>query len=233
MATRKSKAATKRTRAPRESTTEPKFPYTTRPAALRKFLEQVPKRPRPSKINQPTLNSWDIKGGDANTIIRVLKTLGLVSSANEPTESYTQFMHAGSGPAVLAQRIRDIYRPLFEHSLEPHRESNEALKNLFNIHSGGAERTVEYQIQTFKALCDYADFTASGIGSGPSMAGAAPAAPVSPGARTPSGGAPGIHIDLHIHLPENKSRRDYEYMFEDIARYIYQRTPAPQDTDDR
>jgi hypothetical protein len=30
-----------------------------------------------------------------------------------------------------------------------------------------------------------------------------------------------VHIDLHIHLPENKSRRDYEAIIEDIGRYIY------------
>ena len=34
-------------------------------------------------------------------------------------------------------------------------------------------------------------------------------------------GVPAIHIDLHIHLPENKTTRDYEAIIQDIARYIF------------
>jgi hypothetical protein len=34
---------------------------------------------------------------------------------------------------------------------------------------------------------------------------------------------PPIKIDLHIHLPENKTTRDYEAIIQDIARYIYGR----------
>jgi len=204
---------------------KPIFPYTTRPAALRKFLEQVPKRPKPTVINEATLNSWDIKGGDSYTVVRVLKALDLVSSSNEPTNNYTQFMHAQNGPAVLAQRIREIYAKLFEQALEPYKESNETLRNLFNIYSSGAQQTIDFQIQTFKALCDYADFS-----------GTLPAVTTTTGIAATKGqasrekadstvvGQPVIHIDLHIHLPENKSGRDYEYIFQDIARYLYGRT---------
>lgn len=36
-------------------------------------------------------------------------------------------------------------------------------------------------------------------------------------------GAAVVHINLHIHLPENKTRRDYEAVIEDIGRYIFGR----------
>src|SRR5688572_932545 len=101
----KSRVESTATRRGQESTSEPKFPYTTRPASLRKFLEQVPKRPKPSKINEATLSSWGITGGQSYTLVRVLKTLDLVSGSNEPTENYVQFMHAQTGPAVLARQI--------------------------------------------------------------------------------------------------------------------------------
>jgi len=214
MASRKKAAASK-----------PTLPYCTRPAALRKFLEQVPKRPKPAVVNEDTLNSWDIKGGESYTAIRVLKALGFLSSNNEPNETYTQFMHAQNGPIVLAQRIREVYAKLFEQSLEPHKESNDTLRNLFNIYSGGAEPTIQFQIQTFKALCDYADFSTTPPASANVVGSSAMASKANADTRSVGAtGSPIIHIDLHIHLPENKSRRDYEYMFEDIARYIYGRT---------
>ena len=34
---------------------------------------------------------------------------------------------------------------------------------------------------------------------------------------------PPMQIDLHIHLPENKTTRDYEAIIQDIAKYIYGR----------
>ncbi len=201
-------------------TSIPKFPYATTPNALRKFLQLVPQKPKPPKVNINTLQAWGLKNTNDKSIIRVLKALGLVDSNNEPTERYTEFMLPATGPSVLAAAIREVWAPLFNSSRVPHRDSNEALRNYFNIYSGGSEGTIEYQIQTFKAVCDHADFK--------EVAAKAPAIPVvaaDGGAKNDvvrdSGAA--IHIDLHIHLPENKSRRDYEYIFEDIARYIFGR----------
>ncbi|MCG7981048.1 MAG: DUF5343 domain-containing protein [gamma proteobacterium symbiont of Clathrolucina costata] len=203
-------------------TSSPSFPYSTKPNSLRKFLEQVPRKPRPNKVNADTLKAWDLKDNNDQTIIRVLKALELVGTNNEPTEKYTEFMTPGKGPGVLGQAVKQVWGALFELSHEPHKEDEGTLRNYFNIHSGGSEATIGHQIQTFKAACDFADFSAAAVGNAsrtqPSM-GVSPAGVGGSGA----GNNAVIHIDLHIHLPENKSRRDYEYMFEDIAKYIYGR----------
>jgi len=70
-------------------------------------------------------------------------------------------------------------------------------------------------------VADHADFKAeTEVGTQtPAKSGVEEAAAFNEG----SNRTPAIHIDLHIHLPENKSRRDYEYIFEDIARYIFGR----------
>ncbi|HVZ71413.1 MAG TPA: DUF5343 domain-containing protein [Polyangia bacterium] len=210
-----------------QSGTKPLFPYTTRPAALRRFLAEVPKRPRPAKIDPSLLASWEIKGGEAMTIIRVLKALKLLGQNNEPTDAYVSFMHAGTGPAALAQQIREVYAPVFGASLEPYKESNDALKNLFNIHSGGAPAVIDLQIATFKALCEYADFSGAAppavANSSSSKVAVAQAGSAPKGAReAPGDFAPvAVTINLHIHLPEGKSSRDYQYIIQDIAKYIY------------
>ncbi len=201
-------------------TSNPKFPYSTTPNSIRKFLELVPRKPRPTKVNGETLRAWGLRNTNDQTIIRVLKALGLVTSNNEPTERYTEFMTPEKGPSVLAGAIKEVWAPIFDHSHEPHREDESTLRNYFHIYSGGGERAIQYQIQTYKAVCDYADFK-----------GEAPKAPIKSVAATgqavkaevAGNGNAAIHIDLHIHLPENKSRRDYEYIFEDIARYIFGR----------
>jgi hypothetical protein len=94
---------------------------------------------------------------------------------------------------------------------------------LFNIHSGGGERTIDQQIQTFKALCENTSFDV--IPTPANTTGSAAGTQPIQGTALQSGttGGPAVHIDLHIHLPENKSRRDYEDIIENIGRYIFGR----------
>jgi hypothetical protein len=207
-----------------ESMSEPKFPYAATPNALRKFLRMVPNKPRPNKVNEALLKSWGLRGGNDKTMIRVLKALKLVGQTNEPTPRYTEYMLPRTGPAILAVAAREVWAPLFESSHEPYKEDDSTLRNLFNVHSGGSENTISQQIQTFKAVCDNSDFSAESAESTHltssttnNLKGA-----VSSG-HSETTTSPNFHIDLHIHLPENKSRRDYEYIFEDIARYIFGR----------
>ena len=130
-------------------------------------------------------------------------------------------MQLDGGAAALAEPIRKTYQPFFQASHTPYKELNEKLVNLFNIHSGGGERALDQQIQTFKALCEYAAFDAPAQTSQLSQ-------PAVPASLSTTPGLPGVeaamHINLHIHLPENKTRRDYEAMIEDIGRYIFGRT---------
>jgi hypothetical protein len=213
-------------RALRRAETPPAFPYSTRPGALRKFLA--------ARVNRELIASWGISNSEAASgIQRVLKALDLIGSSNEPTESYIGFMHAMTGPAVLGRKIREVYAPLFGAALEPQKESADALRNLFNIHSGGAPATIELQIQTFKALCDHADLSAGANVGAAGSPGMSPPGEGSGGTGAGAGGGNGvpIHIDLHIHLPENKTSRDYQYIIQDIARFIYRHADADGGSD--
>lgn len=207
--------------------TEPKLPYTTVPGQLRKFLKLVPDRPKPDVVNNQLLTAWQLGGNNSNSIIRVLKTIGLVDQNNKPTDGYVQFMAKGTGPAWLGQKVREVYAPLFSSHHNPHKEGDETLKNLFNIHSGGADTTIGFQIQTFKALSEHASFEAT-LPDG-SKADIKPSD--GKGTKTQkktdeSDSTFAVHVDLHIHLPENKSHRDYAYIIEDIAKYIYGRSAS-------
>jgi hypothetical protein len=214
--------------------TQPAFPYCDRPGTLRRFLGEVPRRPRPLKVNGEYLSGLRM-GGNANaTLVRVLKALGFVNEHNQPTELYAGFMHAGTGPAIMAKQVRATYPQLFAAHHRPDREPNDSLRNLFNIHSGGAERTIDLQIQTFRALCENADFDATGAFVSAPAAGSVAMNQDAGGSNGTgsnrvttdvSTNALAVHIDLHIHLPPGKSARDYQYIIQDIARYLYQSEP--------
>jgi len=153
----------------------------------------------------------------------VLKKIGLIDQAGVPSASYDEFMKPSTGPAVLAEKIRETYAKFFEASHTPHTDADESLRNILNIHSGGGDDAMRCQLQTFKALCEHADFNALVGGQLP-----APALRAVSGKGGIQDGATGtafpqVNIALHIHLPENKSSRDYQTIIEDIGRYIFGR----------
>lgn len=201
--------------------TEAKFPYTTKPSSLRRLLQAIPKKPKPPKFDKNTLRSWGFTDANDYSMLRVLKAVGLLGEKNEPTQLYEKYMDLSSGPAVLADPIKRLYQPLFVASHEPFKEPAEKLQNLFNIHSGGGDRSLDQQIQTFKALCENADFGQSG--KPPIRKEHIPGENDNGSNSTLQTNVAGIHINLHIHLPENKSPRDYERIIEDIGHYIFQR----------
>jgi hypothetical protein len=202
--------------------TEPKFPYTTKPSSLRRLLQDIPKKPKPSKFDRTLLKAWGFSDANDHSMLRVLKAAGLLNASNEPTDLYSRYMDLDNGSAALAEPIKRVYAPLFQASHAPYKEPTEKLQNLFNIHSGGGERTLDQQIQTFKALCENTTFDVPGGSTvAPNTSSLPTSTPVT--SKTTSDATASVHIDLHIHLPENKSRRDYENIIEDIGRYIFGR----------
>jgi len=203
----------------------PVFPYTNEPGALRRLLKEIPNRPKPPKMTRETLKSWNVSNSNnSGTVITVLKKVGLLNDAGIPNDAYTEFMKASSGPVVLGAKVRETYRVLFENSNAPQSESPENLKSLFNIHTGGGEDAMRLQMQTFKILTEFSNFTElpqTGSRSD-SQAGNAGGSGEQ-GRQKGSHLTPPVQIDLHIHLPENKSTRDYEAIIQDIAKYIYGR----------
>lgn len=210
---------------------EPKFPYTTRPGALRRLLKEIPARPKPPRLHGPAMKSWGIMAdGNSMSALRVLRKLGILSPTGEPTDAYVEFMKPGTGPRSLGVRIKEQYRPLFEATHAPYKEDSAGLKSLFNIHSGGSPETIDLQVQTFKALSEHADFGgAAGEGEEKVKKKDGVGAFSEGGGGGGGGGLPPIRVDLHIHLPENKSARDYEAIIQDIGKYIYGRTGPTSD----
>ena len=205
-----------------QADTTPKFPYTTKPGSLRRLLKEIPRKPRPPKFDGQLLRSWGFADQNDMSLIRVLKSVNLLNEKSEPTDRYAQFMNLDGGGRILGPEIRRVYEPLFQASHTPYTESNEKLKNLFNIHSGGGDRTLDHQIQTFKALSENASFDLPANTGAVEGIPAQNGSPIGPKFNEAGIGA-AININLHIHLPENKGRRDYENIIEDIGRFIFGR----------
>jgi len=175
-------------------------------------------------MTRDTLKSWNVSSsGNSGTIISVMKKIRLLNDGGTPTDAYVEFMKASTGPAVLATKVRETYRVLFENSNAPQSESPENLKSLFNIHTGGGEDAMRLQMQTFKILTEFSNFTDAPPANSRTDSQGGNGGGGEQGRHNANQQMPPVQIDLHIHLPENKSTRDYEAIIQDIAKYIYGR----------
>lgn len=211
----------------KQTHSEPKYPYTNVPGVLRKILQAIPTKPKPAKLDAKLAVSWGCSKAISNNLrsaVAVLKRIGMIGSAGGPNPLYVDFMNKTTGPAALGARLREVYKEIFNAAHAPQSESDETLEGLFNVHAGGSEQLVRLQMQTFKAVCEFATFDgtparATGTASGSCDGGSGAAG----GADGGGIALPPVKVDLHIHLPENKSSRDYEAIIQDIAKYIYGR----------
>ena len=194
---------------------KPKYPYTSSPGDLKRLLKLITAKPKPPKLVTSTANTWGIKNTGVGTTIRVLKEIGLIDSSGVPTADYVTYMTPGIGGSALGQKIKERYKELFDHQTEPQNATNDELKNFFNIHSGGSEKTIEYQMRTFKALVEFASFDEI---YSPVNTGGANTSGKSQSSK--KGNGTQIHFDLHIHLPEGKTTSDYESIIRSISDHI-------------
>ena len=216
-------AKTKSTKkAPSATYGEPKYPYTLTPNSLRRFLDMITSKPKPTKIVGETLKAWGLKNTNDKSILRVLKELGLLTSSGETTEIYAGYIGGAKGPSVLGAQVKRVYSELFDHITNPASASLEELKNFFKVYGGGGEDVTRFQIQTFKVLVEHSTFGASDpLDAANAPADASGSAPVTGPERYDN--SPVVRIDLHIHLPENKTKLDYDSIIESIATHLYQK----------
>ena len=218
MATKK--GTNKETKARRTYGT-PKYPYVYTPTALDRFMKQISEKPTPGTVDYDLLKAWGFNNSNDKKITTVLKEIKFLDGNGSPTENYIAFKSNQNGSEVLGKYLQDRYDKLF--TTVSNYNNPEELHSFFNTFGGGGEDVVKLQVRTFQALANHATFGSSdplstsrddvqnnngSDESTPKQMGTASAA---------------IHIDLHIHLPENKSKGEYDSILESIANHIYNR----------
>jgi len=186
------------------------FPYTTAPKKLRAFLRGIPERAVPQKVTQSYLKGIGMKSSADRTIIPVLKTVGLLDGSGVPKEEYKHFRDKSKGPAILANLIRATYKDLYSTYENAHSQTDEKLRDFFSASSTLGKSAIDFQIATFKALSEFADFGAVSVAK----------ESLPPRGVTSIPTYPEIHINLQIHLPESKDASIYDSIFQALAKHL-------------
>lgn len=196
------------------------FPYTPVPTKLRDFFEHVQMAGVPRrKVTQKYLQSVGFKSKNDRTLLPVLKALGFLDSTGNPTDSWKAYRNRDEAPAVMASAVTSTYADLFETYPDAHRKDTEALRNFFVSRTDVADATLARMVQTFKTLCELAEFEAAPGEEEPTPAAAVGAEPTAKEAPTAAGGLT-LNVNIELHLPATDDAAVYEKLFAALKKHV-------------
>lgn len=177
----------------------------------------------PERATQKWLVSAGYAGGNAMTILPVLRFVGIIGSDGSPTELW-QALRRGdaAGRARFADAVRRAYADLFAVHPDAHRKDAEALRNFFRAHTSGGDQVQQRMVQTFKALAEFGDFDQpSEVARPESPRVATQEAPEPPPVRAPRLGTElALTVNLQLQLPATADGDVYDKLFAAMRKHL-------------
>lgn len=136
------------------------YPYIQNTGRLKSFLDSIPKIGVPDKINTQTLPMLGYKSTNDRPIVKILRFIDFIDANGVPNQNYKHFRDTSKAKAVMASAIKKAYSELFKMYPDAHKKDDETLKNFFRPTTKAGEQVVDKMVDTFKALCSFADFEA-------------------------------------------------------------------------
>jgi hypothetical protein len=194
----------------------------------------------PERFSVKFLENLGFTSTNDRLLIGVLKDLGLLNRDGVPQHRYYEFLDASRSKQVVAAGIREAFHDLFAVNVKANELTTEQVKNKLKTLFAGKKTDVVLDriAKTFRALCDYADFSqptaeeASNADAQPTPAtgGEAPggenpeplAAPEKPKPQPPHGkiAVSGLQYHINIVLPESRDQTVYDAIFRSLREHL-------------
>lgn len=199
---------------------------------LESFLNAIKSAKAPERLTNAFLKQLDFTSSNDRLLIGVMKGLGMLDDTGAPTSRYYDFLDQGQSGRVLADAIREAYEDLFAINKQANDMSVEQIKNKLRTLTQGqkSDNVINSMANTFKALCELADWQA--VTAHPKPAGkkepASAEAPIEKPPKPPAGAAQGLpagaalnlHYNIQIHLPESRDPAVFEAIFQALRKHL-------------
>jgi len=164
-------------------------------------------------------------------LIGILKDIGFLNRDGVPQPRYFEFLDRSRSKVVLAEGIQEAYSDLFAINTKANELSVEDTKNkLRSLYAGKKTDLVIGRIaSTFRALCDYADFSSL---SNPRPKVETPAPIPAPDPSSSQDKAPknptspsnlkiaGLQYHINIVLPETRDQAVFDAIFKSLREHL-------------
>lgn len=191
-------------------------PYVLTVGNLPKILDAMQKAAVPDNFNLDFLKDLGFTSSADRPVIKLLKYLGMLDASNRPLQPYRDFVDHNKSKMVLAERMKTAFDDLFNANPDAHNKTSDALKSWFKSKTGASDSVAMKIASQFKALCDYADFSAAPRHHAPQPPSPPLEAPATPPSTPPAHLEPGrigLVYRFEIHLPDTTNVETFRAIF--------------------
>src|SRR5215813_5337011 len=115
-------------------------PYVNAYNGIPKLFEKIKTAAVPPKFTVDFMGSMlDLKSSSYRAMIPLLKRLGFIDPANAPTQSYKDYREDSLSETIMAERLKDAYKPLFQANEYAWRLDKKELISKLRSLTGAAE----------------------------------------------------------------------------------------------
>lgn len=204
------------------------YQYTTVPGKLDGLFRKIRDMGIPEKANTKWLSTIGYKSSNDRGLARILGFIGFIDESGTPTELWKKY-RGNNHKQVLAEGIRLGYAELFDIYPDAYTRNNDELENFFSTRSSAGKQVISRTVNTFKTLCDLADFrsvptkTEAGIAPKNTEVSQTVIEPMlEPTNSKVLQPTPSLHIDIQIHISSDASPEQIDHIFASMAKHLYQ-----------
>jgi hypothetical protein len=216
--------------------------YTIKISAIPAYFDAMLDAQPPERFSVKFLENLGFTSTNDRLFIGILKSLGFLNQDGTPQSRYFEFLDKSRSKQVLATGIKESFAGLFAINVRANEMSaDEARNKLRTLYAGTKTDLVIGNVaKTFRALCDYADFSAQPLRTNISPSLEPQSAteikdggemlPVDPSAREqeslrqsqPPGriSVSGLQYHINIVLPDTKDQGVYDAIFKSLREHL-------------
>jgi hypothetical protein len=180
----------------------------------------------PDRFTHEFLKQLGFSSSNDRSVIAVMKALRFLDDNSAPTDRYKRFRDPAISEAVMAEALRDAYADLFTVNQKANEQSSTALVGAFKRLTGKGDAVAKKMATTFKTLAGLADWSAASVAAQPIDEAEALESQRTTEERTRPDGSllpatfPGLHHDIHLHLPESTNVKVYDAIFRSLREHL-------------
>jgi hypothetical protein len=135
--------------------------YTFKPNSIPAYFDAILDAKPPERFSTKFLENLGFTSTNDRLFVGILKDLGFLNRDGAPQQRYFDFLDRSQSKVVLAEGIRDAFSDLFAVNTKAQEFTVEQAKNKLRTLFGGKKTplVIGKIAKTFRALCDYADFS--------------------------------------------------------------------------
>lgn len=208
--------------------------YTLKPGAIPAYFDTMLDAQPPERFSLKFLEQLGFTSTNDRLFIGILKDLGFLNRDGAPQSRYFDFLDKSQSKKVVAEGIREAFSDLFAINTKANTFSVDDTKNKLRTLFAGkkTELVISNISKTFKALCDYADFSGTSpikkelkadFEQSPARK---PAATDTPPALEDHQEAPGkirvsgLQYHINIVLPETRDQAVFDAIFKSLREHL-------------